>query len=108
MEIQRNGNKGLTYFHGEAESDPYGLLAVTIVMHAIYDWRFLVKARAWESDHTSRYCNFDELRNFFKSDWCGMLLIKTEWEAERILEILEAELQAAMQQPKKKRKGRNK
>lgn len=103
---KNHGIKGMTYFHGDYESDPFGLLAVTIVTQAIFDWRTLIKARAWEEERTSRYCNFDELRNFFKSDWCDLLLIKTQWESERILAILEAELQAAMLQPKKKGRKR--
>lgn len=102
------GNTGRTYFHDEYESDPYGLLAVTIVMQAVFDWRFLIKKRAWEKAHTSRCCNFNELRNFFNGDWCAMLLIKTQWEGGRILELLEAELRDAMQQPKKKGRKRKK
>lgn len=108
MENEMRGNKGMTYFHGEYESDPNGLLAMSIIMQAIADWRFLVKKRAWEIDYNSRYCSFDEMRNFFRGDWCAMLLIKTEWSGERILELLEAELQEAMQKPKKKgRKRKN-
>lgn len=102
-----HGNKGATYFHGEYENDPYGLLAVEIVIQAIADWRLLVNKRAWENDaHCSHQCNFDAIRNFLKSDWCALLLTKTEWESARILEILEAELQTAMLQPRKKERKR--
>ena len=108
MENETRGNKGMTYFRGEYENDPYGLFAVSIVMQAIADWRFLVQKRAWEDDHISYHCGFDEMRNFFRGDWCAMLLTKTEFEGERILELLEAELQTAMQQPKGKGRKRKK
>lgn len=108
MEQQRRGNEGMTYFHGEYENDPYGLLAVSIVMQAIYDWRHLIRERDWEREHPNPYYNFNALRLFLRGDWCAMLLVKTQWTGERILELLEAELREAMQQPKAKGRKRKK
>ena len=62
------------YFKGEYENDPLGLLAAEIVIHAITDWRDLVRTRAWEKQHLSKSKNFDELRAFFKGEWCEFLM----------------------------------
>ena len=99
---ERRGNTLLTYMNNDYENDPVGLLAATIVIQAVVDWRELVKRKAWRDKDPSRYCNFEELRKFFKSEWCAFLLLKFEVDPERILEILEAELASAM------RKGANK
>ena len=100
-----------SYLCGEYENDPLGLFAAQIVIHAVEDWRELIRARAFENGNEQADCNLGELRMFFKSDWCELLLQRTCIEAAAILETLEAELVAAMQQPppkKKKRKGARK
>lgn len=90
----------------EVVSDPNKRLAVEIVIGAANDWRRLIKSRAWLDENPDKWCNFDELRKFFKGDWCAFLLQDFRIEPARILEILEEELQQAMQQPvKEKRKG---
>ena len=86
---------------GHFESEPHLRLAAEIVAGAIEDWRKLVKAKAW-LDTPQRYCNFDELRRFFKGEWCAFLLQHFETEPERILELLEAELENAMRKDGKK------
>lgn len=86
-------------YYGDYENDPLGLFAAEIVMHAITDWRWLIKEKAWQNEEEKPLCNFTELRAFFNSEWCAFLLEKWSMESTRILELLEAELQEAMQQP---------
>lgn len=92
-------NKYNDYLRGEYENDPLGLFAAEIVMHAITDWRWLIKEKAWLNEEEKPLCNFNELRAFFSGEWCAFLLEKWDMESARILEILEAELQEAMRQP---------
>lgn len=90
-----------------AADDPWKRFAAEIVIHAVDDWRTLVKRAAWLDTKEDKWCNFAELRNFFKSEWCAFLMQDFEIEPTRILELLEAELQEAMQKPvKKRRRGR--
>ena len=88
-------------------SDPNALMAAEIIVGTINDWRLLIKSKAWlDTEHGSKYCNFDELRNFFRGDWCGFLMQK--WESidqTRLLQLLEEELQEAIKQHNAKRKG---
>lgn len=59
------------------------LLASEIVRGAIKDWKYLVdKGRTQD-------CNFIELRHFFNSMLCEILLSPTEITGEYILEELE-------------------
>jgi hypothetical protein len=95
-----------TSTESSAVNDPMQLLAAEIVVHAITDWRALVRSRAWEDDYPSRRCNFDELRIFFNSEWCEFLLQGFDMDPVRILDILEAELQAAKLQAEKKTRRR--
>lgn len=81
-----------------------------IVNRAVLDWRLLIRAKAWKStgDFHKRkknvwlipnyYCNFTELRQFFKSEWCAVCLQmnNSSTNAPLILEKLEAELASAM------------
>jgi hypothetical protein len=86
--------------------DPWQRFAAEIVIAAVNDWRTLIKCGAWEDDKPDKYCNFDELRQFFTGEWCAFLMLDFEMEPERILELLEAELQEAMRQPvRRRRKG---
>lgn len=89
-------------------------LALEIVHYAALDWRRLVKAKAWKKDYrksTYHYwqipsvrCNFDEIREFFQSDWCDLLLTANQVSTtgERILALLEAELQEAIEQDERR------
>ena len=94
-------------------------LALEIVHYAVLDWRKMVAAKAWEKDfrrNTKHYhlipntwCNFDELRQFFKSEWCDQLLStnRVATTGERILAMLEAELDDAIAKDnRKKRRGK--
>lgn len=81
--------------NSDYENNPVSRTAAEIVIHAITDWRELVKQKAWR-DYPSRNCNFEELRKFFKSDWCAFLMQGFDVEPARLLEVLEAELQEAM------------
>lgn len=80
-------------------SNPIGMMAAEIVAGAIDDWRRLVKEKAWLDEIPSRYCNFDELRSFFKSEWCEFLMQNFSMQPHELLQLLEKELQEA------KRKG---
>ena len=84
-------------------------LALEIVYYAALDWRRLVKAKAWKKDYKKNVyhywqipsvrCNFDELRKFFRSEWCDFLLTANQVSTtgERILALLESELEEAME-----------
>jgi len=73
----------------------------------VLDWRKLVRARAWEVDWMNNKqdyykipnarCNFDELRTFFKSEWCDFLLSvnHVSTTSGAILKQLESELEEA-------------
>lgn len=82
-------------YFGDYENDPVGLLAAEIVIHAVADWRELVKARAWVDELPKAHCNFNELRAFFKSEWCDFIMHKFEMSPTALLAMLEAELAAA-------------
>lgn len=85
------------YFYGEYENDPVGLLAAEIVIFAIKDWRELVNKKAWLKRYDSPQCNFEELRAFFKGEWCAFLVQKWNIDPAFMLEMLESELEQAMQ-----------
>ena len=87
------------YFRGEYENDPVGLLAAEIIIHAITDWRELVNRKAW-LDKFPHLVNFDELRAFFRGEWCAFLMLNWDIEPAAILAQLEAELQQAMEKAK--------
>lgn len=82
-------------------------LALEIVHRAVLDWRLLIQAKAWKYEKLPavandgrvphKYCNFKELRRFFKSDWCELILEGAEVTKETILKKLEAELAEAME-----------
>lgn len=70
--------------------DPLDELAKAIVYQAVLDWRYLIlKGKTYEViDHV--LVGFDELKRFFKSDYC-QLLINTDpksilWQLEKELE----------------------
>lgn len=86
------------YAKSEPVSDPLGMLASMIVVGAVEDWRELIRRKAWQNHYQQRDCNFNELRMFFKSNWCGLLMLTFDIEPAEILAILEAELAAAMQE----------
>lgn len=86
-----------------------------IVNRAVQDWRLLIRAKAWKCErfHPARggneqipsyRCNFYELRQFFKSQWCEMCLQMnhSSLNAPLILEKLEAELAEAMAEDAKR------
>lgn len=85
----------------------YQRMAAEIVVGAIMDWRALIYKKAW-LDVAQCNRNFNELRLFFKSDWCAFLLQGFEMQPEKILEMLEAELRAAMENDEKRRKSKMK
>lgn len=88
------------------EDNPVNCLLGAIVEKAIDDWRDLIRSRAWLDENPNRWCSFDELRYFFKSEWGAFVMQNFCIEPEYVLERLEAELREAMLQPpaRKKRK----
>ncbi|MBO5841930.1 MAG: hypothetical protein J6R46_02935 [Clostridia bacterium] len=83
---------------GGRSERPEALLMAEIVATAIEDWRTLVKRQAWRyegTEHVDKYCNFAELRQFFKSDWCELLMVMFNIEPQCVLERLEKELEEA-------------
>lgn len=40
----KRGDSVIGYFKGDYENDPVGLMAAEIVMHAIQDWRLIVRS----------------------------------------------------------------
>lgn len=76
-------------------SDPAGMLAAEIVAGAVEDWRGLVKQKAWLNAYPSRVCNFNELRIFFKSEWCEFLMQNFSMQPTELLQLLEKELEEA-------------
>ena len=95
-------------------------LALEIVHYATLDWRRLVNQKAWKVDYrrnTKHYhiipntrCNFDELRQFFRSEWCDTLLTanRVATTGDRILALLEAELEEAIKKDERKKRRKKK
>lgn len=86
-----------------------------IVNRAVLDWRLLIRAKAWKIAYLipmqggyekipNARCNFTELRQFFKSDWCAacLQLNNSSVSAPIILEKMEAELAEAIEKDKKR------
>jgi hypothetical protein len=70
--------------------DGYALLAAEIVIHAVQDWRELVKGK-----RAGYGKNFTELRQFFQSAWCETLMQNFDIEPAELLAALEKELAEA-------------
>ena len=103
---KRRGNASFSsYIGSDYENDPVSLTAAQIVIHAIADWRELVMGKAWLDKFPCRSRNFNELRLFFKGEWCAFLMSGFGVEPARILEILEKELAEAMQKDQRKKEG---
>lgn len=69
-----------------------------IIGQAIDDWRMLIdKGITGKNGGLGRDINYIEIRRFFKSAWCDMLLDPTGIEGKEILEMLERELQEAIE-----------
>ena len=86
-----------------------------VVNRAVMDWRLLIQAKAWKCKRLydvkernmklpSYSCNFTELRNFFKSQFCEICLQMNHSSLNpvTILEKLEAELAEAMEEDAKR------
>lgn len=85
--------------------DPCGYTCAVIVIQAIKDWRFLITKKAYDRPAYLRADrNFKELRKFFKSEWCALLMEDFEIKPHEILKTLEAELQAAREKDREKEK----
>ena len=86
---------------GEEFSSPWDRLAAEIVMGAIRDWRELVKSKAWLNKGASArqhiIVSFDEIRSFFRSQYCAFIMQNFSMSPENILTLLEHELQQAME-----------
>lgn len=76
--------------------EAYKLLAAEIVAKAVEDWRSLIAARAWANEYTIVNKNFNEIRAFFKSEYCELLLTHQSIKPCDILRLLEDELSEAI------------
>ena len=81
---------------------PIDRLRLAIIHRAVLDWDTLVRGKAWLGEQlyfnqALDKFNFTELRGFFKSDWCEMLMQNSEsYKPMTMLEILEQRLDKAM------------
>lgn len=75
--------RGVSITTSEANGEQ--LLACEIVVKAVEDWKSLATGKMSE---TATH-NYNELRQFFKSGWCDLLLSHTELTGEYILDRLE-------------------
>ena len=71
------------------------LLATMIIVQAITDWRELVAKKDWKNEKQDKKNNLNELRQFFKSEWCEFLMMFMEITPNQILRQLEKELAEA-------------
>ncbi len=77
--------------------DPLGVeeLAAGIVDQAVKDWRALIRDNKTVSGNKGLVISFNELRRFFKSAWCKLLI---DTDPLIILAQLEKELATARKQ----------
>lgn len=76
-------------------STPSKILAHEIILKAVDDWRRLIIVRAWEDKYCLKSNNFIELRQFFRSEWCALLMTGDSLTPADILRQLEKELAEA-------------
>ena len=88
-------------------TDGYSALCTAVILRAIEDWRGLIEWKAWKDTYGYEYgrnVQFEELRNFFRSEWCAAIIPpEAHITPEEILRKLEQELQEAIE---KDRAGR--
>ena len=66
-------------------------LAAAIVAQAVVDWRKLIAGKK-----PTKECNYIELRNFFRSEYCELLLLPfPSITGKQILKLLQEELKDA-------------
>lgn len=86
-----------------------------VVNRAVLDWRLLIQAKAWKCKRLypvqcrnmklpNYNCNFTELREFFKSQFCELCLQMNHSSLNPVMiqEKLEAELAEAMEEDAKR------
>lgn len=91
-------------------ADPCKILAHEIILTAVDDWRRLIVVRAWEDKYCLVNNNFIEIRQFFNSDWCALLMTGDTLTPEDILRQLEKELAEAKEKDldRRAKRGRDK
>lgn len=108
---KRQNGETLNAINGERKlyDDPIHFLSAYIVIGAVEDWRELIYKRVWEDPNYTpqKDCNFEEMRLFFKSEWCDYLMQDFDLNPLDVLKLLEQELAEAMATPatKKQRRG---
>ena len=81
---------------------PYERLKLAIIHRAVLDWDSLIQKKAWKRElsgynDSREFFDFAEIRRFFKSDWCALLLQNAEsYPPLVMLERLEKKLRNAM------------
>lgn len=86
-------------------SNPNKILAHEIILKAVDDWRRLIIVRAWEDKYCLKNNNFTELRQFFRSEWCALLMTGDSLTPADILRQLEKELAEAKEKDFARRNG---
>ena len=67
----------------------YRELACAVIEQAVTDWRSMIEKE--KQDRVSLLYNYNELRRFFKSSWCELLMVHMPIPPADILKQLEEE-----------------
>ena len=82
--------------------DRTDILSAAIIEKAVEDWRMLVKTGKTHANLNGGKVSLPELRQFFKSGWCALLMHGMEITPEQVLHRLEQELAGEAQPPVEK------
>lgn len=78
------------------------ILSAVIIEKAVEDWRLLVKTGKTHANLNGEKVSFRELREFFNSPWCALLMHGMAVTPEQVLHRLEQELAGEAQPPVEK------
>lgn len=73
-------------FFSDPDLPPEMNLAAAIIRRAISDARIIRRHRAQKRDTYSDLYNAAELREFFRSQWCGVLLASADISVDSLLQ----------------------
>lgn len=72
-------------------ADPYTMLACGIIEQAVLDWKSLCDRNLGKRVRVPATVNFGELKTFFRSEWCDVLVQDSSYSPIRMLKRLESE-----------------
>ena len=78
------------------------MLAAAIIEKAVEDWRLLVKTDRASASINGEKVSLRELRDFFNSPWCALLMHGMSVTPEHVLDRLEQELAGEASPPVEK------